>query len=45
MSEDATFGDKLFNFTYIVSNPVADAVGECYTTAFGFYEWSINLFF
>jgi hypothetical protein len=40
---DPTKGyDKyVFNMTKVVSNSTADAFGECYTTAFNFYQYIV----
>jgi hypothetical protein len=31
----------VFNFTKVVSNSTAEAVGECYTTLFNVYQYSM----
>lgn len=33
--------DYVFNLTRVISNSTADAVGECYTTAFNYYQYFI----
>ena len=41
---NATLKPKIFNVTYDISNSMASAVGECYLTGYGYYEWGINTF-
>ena len=31
----------VFNMTRVISNSTADAVGECYTTAFNYYQYFV----
>lgn len=44
VNSSALFQDKFFNVTYDISYSSADAVGECYLTGYGFYQWGVNTF-
>jgi len=34
---------KVFDVTFEISTSLADAVGECYFTVYGFWLWGVNL--
>jgi hypothetical protein len=32
----------IFNVTYVISDSMAEAVGVCYSTLYGYYDWGMN---